>query len=232
MKNLTLIIVIIMATLSSAFAQKLHINGYVFNMEDGNPTGIPFATVYYYDKEDQNKLEYFQFTDITGRYDLGEDVKSQDYFVKIVAPGFKMRSRDIVGLPQTFKGNLTLHYKLEKDVIYNFNKKIFTVKELKPEQGLNLIDLVCMLPGVIKDDSGNILTEDGGSVRLLLNGRTMRKDISKLSQMPLIVVDNIEYYDLDDCDGSLYQGVINIILTVGDKNSNRISFTPREYPIK
>jgi hypothetical protein len=218
---------LMMLNVMIADAQAIWINGRVFEKTSVEKAeAIPFATVYYCDIDNADKIEYVGFTDLGGNYDIGKNVAVKSYHVKIEAPGYVAREKRVGNLPKDVKGNLTLHFEMKPEGNAAYNVKTYEPSELSSGKKPNVLEVIAKVPEVYKDDAGNLMTLKGGSVKLLLNGAGMNiPDMSKLEKLPYQAVKGIEYYDLGD-DHPMYQGVLNLVLNAGDQAA--LNFVPFE----
>lgn len=217
---------VILLSAMTVNAQKIWINGYVFEKTGNEAVAVPFATVYYCNIDDHQKVEYVGFTDLSGKYDIGNNVAVNDYFVKIEAPGYETKEKRLGKLPKSFKGNLTLHFglspKSDKAIVA---AKTYTPQDLSSEK-VDALELLLKVPGVKQDRFGNLRTSSDGSIKLLLNGFEVKtNDLSSLKEVPYRTVSRIEYYDLS-AGTSIYKGVVNISLAIGDQA--KLTFVPFE----
>ena len=224
--------ILILFFTSQSKAQNLTINGYIFCEDSSKVEAIPFATVRYYDYKDPKKLEYIDFTDLSGQYNLGQHVAQRDYHIEIEAPGYQKREKNIGKLPKSYKGNMTFHFKLHKDQTPLAAPISYAVDKMTGAK--TLIDVIRQIPAVDKIEGTDVLSKDGGTIRVLVNGFTFNAEkLSQLSQFPIDVLNDVQYYDLKKYN-TIYNGVINLVLLEGDM-AGAPNFTPGEtsyYDIK
>lgn len=213
-----------MATVT--YSQTIWINGYVFNNESKKIEQIPFATILFCDYNDHSKICYVGFSDMSGMYDLGKNVEVQKYFLKILAPGYQTRTKSIGDLPESFKGNMTLHFFLNKATTNPLEKTVYNKEQFEKKE--NVLDCLSCIPKIKKTEDSNILTESDESVKLMINGLHIpQESIQELSKLPSNLIDYIEYYNMSPFLECPYKGIINIVLNVGNKIKS-LDFTPSE----
>lgn len=78
--------------------------------------------------------------------------------------------------------------------------------------------MIAKIPDITLEND-EITTADGGSVRLMINGFNPNPDVyAKIKDFPASeVVKTMDYYDLSNCEGSAYDGVLNIRIAVGNE---------------
>ena len=208
-------------------AQTLWVNGVIFSESGDKLIGVPYATVLYCDYDDHNKIEYVGFTDHTGSYDIGKDVVSKKYFVKIISPGYREFSKTFTKLPKSHSGNLTLHFKLEKNEEVQFNVKKYSTDALSTKAG-TIAEAIASISDIDLDkETFNITTSEGGSIRIFINGVSLPiKNLPKLAKIPAIAIENIDFILFDNSISPIFSGVINIELKDSQKASGILSFEP------
>ncbi|MGI6223902.1 MAG: hypothetical protein ACOYJG_09845 [Prevotella sp.] len=230
-KKLCLLLLAVLFT-SGLKAQNLFITGCVFCDDSFKVEAVPFATVKYFNYKDPKKLEYIDFTDLSGQYNLGENVAQADYHIEIEAPGYEKRTKDIGNLPESFEGNLTFHIRMHRDNSSMPVPVSFTTDKLAGAN--NLIDAIKLLPAVDKIEENDVVSKDGSTIRVLINGFTLPADkLGQLSLFPLAALKTADYYDLKKYN-TIYDGVINLVLVEGDM-AGAPNFEPAEtdyYDIK
>ena len=237
MKANILILFIILS--NSLYAQTIGVTGIIFEKKTKTVAKpIPFATVYYYDNKDRESLEYVRYADLWGNYDLDKNVPVKEYYVVIKAPGFETNSKPIGNLPSSeevpshYDGGVTLHYELQPTPQEQaFAVTTYTPKELI-KKTKKIVDYIYAVPTVTKDESGNILTKDGKTVRIFIHGRVPQvKSIEEFNEIKSSMVHSIEYYDLNDSYQE-YGSAINIILKVKKNGALMESFNNNFMPIE
>lgn len=179
----------------------------------------------YYDYKDTTKLEYMDFTDLSGHYNIGNQMAQKDYHIEIEAPGYKKREKNIGKLPKSFKGNMTFHFRLHKIQPPLDAPVSYTTAAMSDVK--TLADVICRIPAVDKIDGLDVLSKEGGTIRILVNGFTFNTEKLKLlDQFPVEVLKNVQYYDLRRYN-TIYDGVINFVLTEGNM-AGAPDFTPAE----
>lgn len=242
MKKLNKIIIIIVALLlcivTTSSAQGLvddikaimaksdiYPDGTIYFEKDGKRLAIPFAVVNVYDNNDHTKLVYHTMADRFGHYQIAVYDYTKPYHYVIEATGFETTEYDTDKLNtkwpdgSPFYGNSTIDYKLTLKEPYK--GKPYTMKSYK-ESDLTAnadptgwIELACTAPGIKKEDD-DIVTTDGGSVRLKMNDAEIPAAFYKyLSAFPCFMVSEIEVYALPE--GGTYSAVVNIVGSVGKR---------------
>lgn len=226
MKRILFSFILAMAFFTFTKAQYLAVNGYIFTNDSTQLQIVPFATVKYSDYKDHNKVEYVGFTDLSGQYNLGDRVKSQDYHIEIKAPGYETREKCIGRLPNSFDGNMTFHFEMHKSGSQKGPVSVIYSDSIYRKQS-NLIEAVKSLPVVSSIEETDVLSQNGNTLKLLLNGYSF--DMANLvyfRDLPTAVVKDIEYYDLSAYN-TIYEGVINVVLAEGEQAGSP-DFAPAE----
>lgn len=98
-------------------------------------------------------------------------------------------------------------------------KTIYTKEELEKSGKVKLLpELLSLLPEIRKEGEDWITIKGEGSVCLFLNGiKVDSKVLSTLNKLPTNVVSSLEYYQLPQ--GGIYDAVVNIVLSIGQKAS-------------
>lgn len=222
-KNTLVALLLTILTINTVKAQnELYFDGYVY-YEDSleKQTMIPFATIKLYEVSSPDKIVASSITAINGYYNIkGLDTYSK-YIVKVSAPGINEQlfiTRPNNGNIKT--GNISTHTQLIVDKKYksSIEKQSFTPDSFVDGKDLTIIKMIEMLPE-LEITNNDIMTKDGGSVRLTINGAN--QDASLFEQLKVLpvadVIKSMDYYDLSDFDDSLYDGVLNIRLTAGEE---------------
>lgn len=224
-KSAICLFVISMFSISNLMAQDIAINGYIFCDDSVEVEAVPFATVKYYSYKDPGKLEYIDFTDLSGKYDIGQNVKQKEFHIEISAPGYQKRGKNIGNLPKTFKGNMTLHFRMHKSQEPLDTPISIDINEMKGVK--TLTDAILQVPVVEKIEGNDVVSIDGGTIRVFINGFTFSADkLDMLSQFPIEALKDVHYYNLLKYN-TMYDGVINLILTDGEM-AGAPDFTPAE----
>lgn len=180
----------------------------------------------YSDYKDHSRVEHIGFTDLSGQYNLGNRVKSQDYHIEIEAPGYEKREKNIGKLPDSFDGNMTFHFEMHKSGSQDAPAAVIFPDSTYKKQP-NLMEAVKSLPVVSGIEETDVLSQNGNTLKLLLNGYSF--DMANLvyfKNLPAAVVKDIEYYDLSEYD-TIYEGVINVVLPEGEQ-AGLPDFAPAE----
>lgn len=229
MKKINFILLFLFACISlhTAAQSNIWVNGYTYTEEAGKQIMIPFATISIYDYGQEDQLRYFTVSGPFGNYHIKPyDYKKQYHFV-VEAPGYKTRSFNMKEVPETmngkpFSGNTTVSIRMEKDPsqsTVSVEPKKYTKEELEKENGLkskSLPELLCTLPEIRKEGDEWITADGEGSVCLFLNGTIVAPEVlPALNELPTNTVSSFEYYQLPN--GSVYNAVLNIVLSAGQK---------------
>lgn len=216
-------ILIIISTLLFMFNSTMNAQGttaiYGFVVEKDSTAmtgvrGIPFCTVKYCDINDHNVVEYMGVTDLRGFYNLGENIPIKNYHVVIEAPGYDTISKDMGNFPT--QELLTLHFEMTRSgSVPVAARQCYSLPYLKIQKKQKLSEAVTLIPGITVDEYGNMLTEEGGSVKILLGGQNVPfTDLAQFDEIPTSYVSHFEYYDITDFN-TVYSGIVNIVLTTG-----------------
>lgn len=232
------LILLLLFTISSYLlsAQNFWYYGYIFSKENTKIEAVPFATIYFCDLNNHDDILYVGFTDLSGQYDIGSKVKERSFFIKVVAPSYKLREKSISEIPkshsvgknpQKWRDGFTLHIKMDKIQGENLDKKDYLKKDLNIKNN-NILEMLASIPGVIREKN-NFYTKSDGAIKILLNGYSMPIQIaSNFSKLPVSFVEKIEYYDLEKYTDSKYQAVINVVINKGDRAQSIIKGGPME----
>jgi hypothetical protein len=246
MKKIYLLLFALCFSAVAAHAQltAVHVTGTIFEKPGDKVLAyVPFASVYFYNYEDSTRLEYFAFTDMSGQYNVGK-IPVKKYRVKIVAPGYQTRKKNVGNFPteihKDWGDQVTLHFNLTKKSNDPLKPAVFKIKDLKQSKTDKFNDLITRIDGIMVDKKTKaIVTKKGKSVRLLINGwDAPEKEVDNFFKYPLERFNNykqvershIEYYDLSNQPESLAGGVLNLVMD-GQKEQQAgrdLSFTPIE----
>lgn len=225
MKTKTTLLVLLLSILaiSTVKAQsELFFSGYVY-FEDSSEKQImmPFATIKFYEVNNPDKIAAVTISETNGGYKImGLDTYNK-YIVKVSAPG--INEQTFISRPNSGKiksGNISVHTKLVVDEGYKnpVEKQSFLPDTFEDNKDLTLVQMIELLPE-LEVVSSDIMTKDGGSVRVMINGFNSEAILfSQLKDYPVVdLVKSMDYYDLSDFEGSLYDGVLNIRLNAGEE---------------
>lgn len=201
---------------------KLFFSGYVF-YEDSSEKQImiPFATIKFYEVNNPDKIAAVTISETNGGYKImGLDTYNK-YIVKVSAAG--INEQTFISRPNSGKiksGNISVHTQLVVDEGFEnpVEKQSFSPDTFEKNKDLTLVQMIELLPE-LEVISNDIMTKDGGSVRLMVNGFNSESTLfSQLKDYPVVdLVKSMDYYDLSDFEGYLYDGVLNIRLNAGDE---------------
>lgn len=208
-------------------AQSLWITGMIFNKEGKNLYPVPFASIYYCDSKNHEDVKYVAFTDMSGGYDLGKNVETKDYYVRISAPGYKTIEKNVNKLPNSHKGPYTLHFSMEKKNDIEYSKKTYLAKDLKMESK-NIFEIVSLLPEVTFED-GSYYTKNDETIKILGCGYSIPKDkYEMLESLPNKFIEKLEYYYLEKPNNSKYKAIVNVVLKQPTQAGGKLNFVPVE----
>lgn len=229
MKHIYIILTIIsIATISNAQIKTIHVNGCIFAKDLDEAIPVPFATVYYCDYNNPDNVMYMAVTDFLGWYDFGEHIKLQKYFVKIVAPNYITRTKKIGNLPENIKGNLTLHYELQKSSESFIAPTVYLTTNLSKEK-TDLKALISDIKGVQLDDAGNLLMNNSESIKILTNGcNFIMNDFDSFMATPSRYIKKMELYDVSKSEESMYKYYLNITSIDGEEVPRKLYYMPIE----
>jgi len=225
MKKFTIIFLFLalIAGLKGHAQSKIWIYGFVYeNGNDDKQTLIPFATISYYSYENQSELKYFAMSGPMGNYLIKPYNYQAKYHVVVTAPGYKTVSFNLKEIPEVwngkpFSGNASINVCMIKDVTETAAciPHVYTMKQFDKQKKAKILgDLFTQMPEIKKEGS-DLLTQQDGSIRLFVNGESVTGEIcNQIDQLPVSVLSKIEYYALPK--GGVYEGVLNIILNVGE----------------
>lgn len=190
----------------------LNIQGFIFGENNSKFYTIPFSTVKYFNDVEKKHLAYVVYTDLYGRYVLGDNVPVQEYYVTLDAPGFKKREVKVCDLEKCNSDICTLHFKLAKKESTPFIINTYSGKSLR-KFGKNIKSA---LEGLGYFWEGDILiNQTYKKVKFIVNGsaeisREALNTIQNLDTKYLILV---EEYDLRNSGSDyLYDVVVNVII--------------------
>jgi len=210
-------------TINTIKAQgELFFSGYVyFEDTSENQITIPFATIKFYEANNPDKIAAITISETNGGYKLMDLDTYNKYIVKVSAPGISEQS--FISRPNSGKiksGNISVHTQLVVDEGFEnpVEKQSFSPDTFEKNKDLTLVQMIELLPE-LEVISNDIMTKDGGSVRLMVNGFNSESTLfSQLKDYPVVdLVKSMDYYDLSDFEGYLYDGVLNIRLNAGDE---------------
>ena len=223
MKTKIIISILIGITLSANSQNTTFFNGHVYTEDSVSEkqTMIPFATIKVSSINSPNKTIAVRIAGVNGSYDLkGLDTDSI-YIVKVKAPDFAEQS--FVTKPNNGRvksGNLSAHLMLKAKPQYEstVKKQSFILSDISDDKQLSVVDMIGKIPELIIEDS-EILTKKNGSVRLMINGFNHSPELyTKIKDLPASqVVKSMDYYDLSQAEGSVYDGVLNIHIKIGNE---------------
>lgn len=224
--KITLIVIILIFITMKMTAQTLWINGVVFTNDGDKAVGIPYATVILYDYENPSKIERVGFTDYTGRYELGKNVISKKYHLSVKARGFKSIDKNLTRLPESHKGNLTLHYEMEKELNSSpINEVVYNPKNDKNDGVKTIKDAILKL-GSFKIVDDNVIDDKHKTIRLFICGAHLPASyLEKIFSFPREAIRKIIYTPLGETS-DIYGGCINISIEGKDDVSNILNFKP------
>lgn len=213
----------LLTILSSSAQNNTFFMGHVYSEDSisGEQTMIPFATLKISSVNNANKILAIRISGLNGGYDLKGFDTDSTYIIKVKAPG--VREQSFVTKPNNGRvksGNLSVHPMLKTEIKYKspVEKQSFTEKDVSNDKTTSVANMLENIPGLTVEN-GEILTVDGGSVRLMMNGFNLNPDVyAKIKDLPASeVVKTMDYYNLTEFDGSAYDGILNIRITVGDE---------------
>lgn len=210
-------------TINTVKAQsEFFFSGYVF-YEDSSEKQImiPFATIKFYELDNPDKIVAVTISETNGGYKLMDLDTFNKYIVKVSAPG--INEQTFISRPNSGKiksGNISVHTQLVVDERYEnpVEKQSFTPDTFEDNKDLTLVKMIELLPK-LEVISNDVMNKDGGSVRLMVNGFNSEATLfSQLKDYPVVdLVKSMDYYDLSDFEGPLYDGVLNIRLNAGEE---------------
>ena len=209
-------------TINTVKAQsELFFLGYVyFKNSAEKQIMIPFATSKFYELDNPDKIVAITISAINGSYAIkGLDTYSK-YIVKVSAPGIDEQA--FISRPNSGKikfGDISTHTQLVVDEGYEnpVEKQSFTPDTFEDKKNITIVQMIEMLPD-LEIVNNDIMTKDGGSVRLMVNGFNLDVTLfTKLKDLPITDAKCMVYYDLSNFEASLYDGVLNIRLNAGDE---------------
>lgn len=226
MKKLLIAMLAMTSFISSA--QSIWVTGYVFSVENDSVFPVPFATIKWCNSTDQNDIRYIKFTDLSGHYDLGQNVPVDSYYIEISAPGYKTKRKVIGNLPEKVDGNITLHFELKRDNSPLPKEAVYTIKDNFASCSI-VMDVLTQIPGLHKEGKHGLINDKGQGVRLLLNGfEVPQESFEKLCLIPIELVKTVVYYDFSDLNEMIYGGALNLLLVEGPTASEELDFIPFE----
>ncbi len=181
---------------------------------------IPFAVVKLCEVENPENVLAVRLSEAKGRYIIRNIDVEQEYILKIYAPNieeqwFKVPRNN----GRIKKYNINIDAKLE--VPKNYNEQTVSSEKFKPcdfNKKILLEKMILELP-MIEGEDGDFSTLDGGSVKLWLNGG--EADIQTYKKLKNFkskdVVEYMEYFNLSNTEVPIYDGVLNIMLNLGDR---------------
>ncbi len=207
---------------------KIYPDGTVYFVDDdGEKYAIPFATVSVYDKDNRGKLVYFVMADRFGHYRIPKYDYTKSFYYFIEAPGFLPKGEYVDELPTVRKwdnnkplsGNYSISFEVEKDTLFPdrpYSLRVFGAASLReaanPE---GLLDLVGAVPG-IKYENGELLTAEGGAVRLKITDGEVPPELwTYLQKVPCLFVEELELYTLPK--GGAFDAVVNVVGHIGKR---------------
>ena len=223
MKILIRSILIALTAISLSAQNSTFFNGnvYVEDSVSGKQTMIPFATIKISRINNPSKTLAVRISGLNGSYEIKGFDTDSTYIVTVKAPGVQTQS--FVTKPNNgrFKsGNLSAHLRLEVNGTYGspVKKQSFAPADVSVEKETTLVQMIAKIPGLTLEND-EIATTDGGSVRLMINGFNPIPDLyTKIKDFPASeVVKTMDYHDLTKCEGSAYDGVLNIRIAVGNE---------------
>jgi len=210
--------------LKSYSQSKIWIYGHVYENGKNDKQGlIPFATISYYSYENQSELNYSTMSGPTGNYLIKPYNYKAKYHAVVEAPGYKTIFFNLKEIPEVwngnpFSGNASVNICMVRDSTKMeefISPREYTIKQLKKQYKIKTFkDLIEQISDV-KIDGMDLLTQQGGSVRIFVNGAGVTSEICKeIYELPVSIISKLEYYNLPK--GGLYEGALDIILNVGN----------------
>jgi outer membrane receptor protein involved in Fe transport len=221
MKKLILILVAVIATMTSAGAQNLKVKGTVRDAKTGE--ALPFVNVGLMRTTDTVFVRGAA-TDMQGRFEI-QDVKPGEYLMQASCVGYESYSqdlkvvKDIKDIKVELKGGTlleTVEISAEKP-LYQMDgeKNMYNTKEDVSIQTGTASDALQNAPGVEVDAEGNITLRGVSSVEIWINDRPshMNEEALKqyIKQLPANAIERIEVITNPSARYSTSGGVINIV---------------------
>ena len=219
-----LAILFIHLSLNVVAQSKIWLTGYVYSVEVGKQTPVPFATISIYDYYNSNELKYFTVCGPHGNYNIKPYDHTRKYYFVIEAPGYKTKTINLKEIPEIwdgkpFSGNCNVYIPLEKDeeTFSEIVTKSYTKDELRKKgKAQTITDLLLLMPEIRREGNDWVATgyQREGSVCFFLNGiKATPKTLSKFDKVPADGVASINYYSLPQ--GGIFYAAVNVTLIVG-----------------
>ncbi|PVX51930.1 hypothetical protein C7377_0224 [Balneicella halophila] len=225
MKRTLLTIIVLISVIIIGNAQQndeLYYMGHSY-YEDANGVQhmVPFAVVKLCEVENPENVLAVRLSEAKGRYIIRNIDVEQEYILKVYAPNVKEQWFKVPrNNGRIKKYNINIDAKLE--VPENYNEQTVSSQKFKPydfNKKTLLEQMILQLP-MIEEEDGEFTTLNGGSVKLWLNGgeadmQTYEK-IKNFRAKDL--VEYMEYFNVSETENPIYDGVLNIMLKVGDRS--------------
>lgn len=181
---------------------------------------IPFAVVKLCEVENPENVLAVRLSEAKGRYIIRNIDVEQEYILKVYAPNVKEQWFKVPrNNGRIKKYNINIDAKLE--VSENYNEQTVSSQNFKPcdfNKKILLEEMTRQLP-MIEGEDGEFTTSNGGSVKLWLNGgEADMETYEKIKNFRAKdLVEYMEYFNLSETENPIYDGVLNIMLNIGDR---------------
>ncbi|MDR3220143.1 MAG: hypothetical protein LBU22_14425 [Dysgonamonadaceae bacterium] len=181
---------------------------------------VPMASVWFYDYENPEKLEYFVFGNGSNWWHIGK-IPDKKYRAKIMAPGYKTREVVVGNLSSKPLGKeraATVHFKLEKSTTNTLRPTTYSIKNFEKAKKMNLWEVIASLKGLnIDKKTMEITTDNGKKVLWYLCGYTTEgeKKFSQFLKLPAETFGLLDmkflFYDLSSQKSDV-GGMLNLVV--------------------
>jgi hypothetical protein len=186
------------------------------SVSDDSKIAIPFANVLLF-KDNQERPEYSAVTDMNGDFQILQMVRGQ-YRLLISYVGYETIDKPFA-IDDNHKESFQLKSKYEmlstvvvtgQEVRIRPNRLTYLVLPQDLSGARSALDLLEKIPSVYIDPvNEKIITNQGGTVKLLLNGANATEiDLKSLRPNDIL---RLEYYDIPPVRYAEYKNVINVI---------------------
>jgi hypothetical protein len=212
----------------------------VFEQNGAKSCAVPMASVWFYNYENPEKLEYFAFSNESNWWHIGK-VSDKKYRVKIMAPGYKTREVVVGNLsskPLGKEREATVHFKLEKSSTNTLRPTTYSIKSFEKAKKMKLWEVIASIKGLNVDKKTmEITTDNGKKVLWYLCGYATegeKENVIQLLKLPAetfgLMDTKFLFYDLSSQNSDV-GGMLNLVIT-GEFTKNFRSRELGEEPLE
>jgi hypothetical protein len=212
----------------------------VFEHNSDKFYAVSMASVWFYNYENPEKLEFFAFSNESKWWHIGK-VSDKKYRVKIMAPGYKTREVVVGNLSYKQSGKerrATVHFKLEKSATNTLRPTSYSIKNFEHAKKMKVWEVIASIKGLNVDKKTmEITTDNGKKVLWYLCGYTTESEKEKYNQFLKLPAETfglldmkLLFYDLSSQKSDI-GGMLNLVIT-GEFTKNFRSRDVDEEPLE